>query len=456
MILPTQSMIEWGPMKNLRRHAAQLWLMVFCLGPFVVFGDEPDSRVAARVPLKDAFKDHFKIGAALNRSITTGAAFRRSQELVNQDIEAAKFHFNQIVPENDMKWQLIHPRPGVDGYNFGPADAFVEFGQKNHMEIAGHTLVWHSQTPAWVFEGNHEIRGAAEKSPDGNEAKKESERTPDTSDNGNPPGASGSGNQPGSRRGAGGRGGFGAFRGFDLNGPHASRDELLERMREHIHSVVARYKGKVKVWDVVNEALADNGPDVLRRSPWSVIIGPDFVAKAFEFAHEADPEAVLRYNDYGLENPGKRRKLIELIKSLKEQKIPVMAIGSQAHCNVSTTFEAMDQALAEIETLGLPIHITELDVNTATGGQRGTGAEIGNNTNVTQGGLVEDADKRLADAYAGLFRAFIKHKESVQIVTFWGVNDAVSWRAQGRPLLFDGNNRPKPAFEAVIQTAAGR
>jgi endo-1,4-beta-xylanase len=226
-------------------------------------------------------------------------------------------------------------------------------------------------------------------------------------------------------------------------------------MRDHIHTVVGRYKGRIKAWDVVNEALADGGTNVLRSSLWSEIIGPDFIAKAFHYAHEADPDAILRYNDYGLENPAKRQKLITLIKSLQEQKVPVHAIGSQAHLNLSTSFETMDRALTEMATLGLPIHITELDVNTAQGGQRNTGADITGNAATTQGGLVDDANRRLADAYAGVFQAFVKHRNSVKMVTFWGANDAVSWRAQGRPLLFDGNDQPKPAFDAVIKAAAG-
>jgi len=225
-------------------------------------------------------------------------------------------------------------------------------------------------------------------------------------------------------------------------------------MREHIHTVVGRYKGKVKTWDVVNEAIADGGgTNILRNSLWLQIIGPDFIAKAFQYAHEADPDAILRYNDYGLENPAKRKKLITLIKSLQAQKVPVHAIGSQAHLNVSIIFDTMDQSLTEIATLGPPIHITELDVNSAAGGQRGFGADIANNATTTQGGLVNDADKKLADAYAGIFRAFLKHRDSVKMVTFWGVNDANSWRAQGKPLLFDGNGQPKPAFEAVIAEA---
>jgi endo-1,4-beta-xylanase len=221
-------------------------------------------------------------------------------------------------------------------------------------------------------------------------------------------------------------------------------------MREHIHTVVGRYKGQVKVWDVVNEALADGGTNVLRNSLWLQIIGPDYIAKAFQYAHEADPGAILRYNDYGLENAAKRRKLITLIKSLREQGVPVHAIGSQAHVNVSITFETMDEALREIATLGLPIHITELDVTSTVEGQRGFGADIADNAAANQGGLVSDADRRQAEAYAGIFRAFLKHRDSVKLVTFWGANDGNSWRAQGRPLLFDSNSQPKPAFDAVI------
>jgi endo-1,4-beta-xylanase len=227
-------------------------------------------------------------------------------------------------------------------------------------------------------------------------------------------------------------------------------------MHDHIAAVVGRYKGKIKVWDVVNEAVADNDTNLLRNSLWLQIIGPDFIAKAFEYAHEADPDAILRYNDYGLESPGKRHKLITLIKSLQAEQVPVMAIGSQTHVSVSSpSFEAEDQSLTELETLGLPIHITELDVNGAQAGQRNAGADVANNSATTQGGLVDDATKRLADQYANLFRAFLKHKSSVKVVTFWGVNDGVSWRAQGRPLLFDGNDQPKPAFDAVIEAATG-
>ena len=386
------------------------------------------------ITLKDAFKEHFAVGTAVNRSMVTGTTFRRSPEQNANDVALIKEQFNQITAENDMKWQLIHPREGADGYDFGPADAFVNFGLSNQMQVVGHTLVWHSQTPNWVFAGTNPPPPSA------------TNAAPVTTANTNAAGT----NQPGRRRfGPGFGGGFGRY-----NGPRASRDELLQRMREHIHTVVGRYKGKVKVWDVVNEALADgDGTNVLRNSLWLEIIGPDFIAKAFQYAHEADPDAILRYNDYGLENPAKRKRLISLIKELQAQTVPVHAIGSQAHVNVSTTFETMDQSLTEMATLGLPIHITELDVNSAAGGQRGFGADISANASTTQGGLVSDADKKLADAYAGIFRAFLKHRDSVKMVTFWGANDANSWRAQGKPLLFDGNSQPKPAFDAVLAEA---
>jgi endo-1,4-beta-xylanase len=383
--------------------------------------------------LKDAFKDHFLVGTAINRNIAMGAGFRRSPEQVKQDVALVKAQFNQLVAENEMKWALIHPRPGPDGYDFGAADAFVNFGLSNQMHLAGHTLVWHSQTPNWVFAGTNP--------PPPGVTNTASRPFADT----NAPGTNRFGR---GRFGPGFGGGFGRF-----TGPRASREELLQRMREHIHTVVGRYKGKIKVWDVVNEALADNGTNILRTSLWTEIIGPDFIAKAFQYAHEADPDAILRYNDYSLENPEKRRKLIALIKSLQGQKVPVHAIGSQAHVNVSTTFEVMDQALTEMATLGLPIHITELDVNSAQGGQRSFGADIANNAATTEGDLVSDVDRKLADAYAGIFRAFLKHDQSVAVVTFWGPNDANSWRASGKPLLFDGNSQPKPAFHAVIAEA---
>ena len=384
--------------------------------------------------LKSAYKHHFYVGVAINRTIATSTAVQadnvnRNMQQVERDVALVKEQFNQLSPENDLKWEIIQPYEGPTGYNFGPADAYVNFGISNHMYIVGHTLIWHSQTPSWAFGPSNA-----------------------------PPPADWNPNQP-TARGRGGFGGGGFGGGFGRGGgggPRATREQLLQRMHDHITTVVGRYKGKIKVWDVVNEAIADGGTNILRVSPWSQIIGPDFIAKAFQYAHEADPKAILRYNDYSLENPAKRKKLITLIKSLQAQHVPVMAIGSQTHVSVSSpSFEQEDKALTELETLGLPIHITEFDVNSAQGGQRNTSGDVAANATTTQGGLVSNSDKRLADAYAGLFRAFLKHDKYVKVITFWGVNDGVSWRASGRPLLFDANDQPKPAFDAVIRVATG-
>lgn len=396
-------------------------------------GESADKRT-----LKEAYQNHFLIGTAINRghatgNTTAGGFLSRDQGKLDADVALVKAQFNQIAPENDLKWASIHPREGAEGYNFGPADAFVNFGLSNHMYVIGHTLVWHSQTPNWVFQGTNPPPAAT---------RVESTPVPASTN------AFGT-NGPGRGRVGGGfgRGGY--------TGPRASRDELLQRMHDHIHSVVGRYKGQIKAWDVVNEAIADGSTNLLRSSLWLEIIGPDFIAKAFEFAHEADPDAILRYNDYGLENPVKRRKLITLIKSLQDKKVPVMAIGTQTHVSVSSpTFEGLDEELTELETLGLPIHVTELDVNSAQSGQRATSADVAANAAATQGGLVDEANQRLVTQYGNLFHAFVKHRNSVKMVTFWGVNDAVSWRANGKPLLFDGNDQPKPAFAAVIAEAS--
>jgi endo-1,4-beta-xylanase len=329
--------------------------------------------------LKDAFKSCFMIGVALNQ--------RQFTEKDTNGATLVKRHFNSISPENVMKWESIHPRPGPEGYNFEAADRYVEFGEKNGMYIVGHTLVWHSQTLRWVFQG------------EGTNA--------------------------------------------------VTREELLNRMRDHIHTVVGRYKGRIKAWDVVNEALNDDGS--LRRSPWYRIIGEDYIAKAFEYAHEADPAAELRYNDYSIENEPKRNGVIALVKKLQAQKVPISGLGSQAHANLTWPgAELLDSALTAFADLGIPISITELDVNAAETGQRSQSADVSQNAQAGGGGVADDANQKLADQYASLFRVFLKHRQNIKLVTFWGVTDRDSWRRFGKPLLFDAQCQPKRAFDAVI------
>ncbi|MGA2181449.1 MAG: endo-1,4-beta-xylanase [Bryobacteraceae bacterium] len=341
--------------------------------------------------LKDAFKGAFLIGAAVN-----------AQEFGGKDAELITAQFNSISPENDLKWEKIHPEP--DRYNFGPADRYVAFGEQHHMYIVGHCLVWHSQTPAWVFH--------------------------------------------------------------DDKGNRLTRDALLARMRDHIHTVVGRYKGRIQSWDVVNEALDEDG--AMRQSPWLKIIGPDYIAKAFQFAHEADPAAILTYNDYALENEAKRKGALELIRSLKEQGVPVSEVGNQGHDHMDwPSTDAEDATIAAFGALGVKVAITEFDINVLPQATRQQTADVSlsvearKELNPYPNGLPDAMQEALAKRYAGLFAVFMKHRDVVARVTFWGVTDGGSWLnnwpVKGRtnyPLLFDRGGQPKPAFDAVVRAVA--
>ncbi len=349
----------------------------------------------APVTLKDAFKDSFAMGVAVND--------RQFTEQDTNGVALIVSQFNAIAPENALKWEKVHPRSGTNGYNFAPADAYVAFGEKHHMLIVGHTLAWHSQTPPWVFRDDS---------------------------------------------------------GRQLQGTNAEdRQILLDRLHEHIQTVVGHYKGRIKIWDVVNEALNDSSSlsdtNMLRaNSPWVRILGTEFIVKAFQWAHEADPDCILRYNDYSIENEPKRKRLIVLIKMLQEQHVPVMAIGSQTHANLIWPSEKLeDEALTDIAKLGLPIHVTEMDVDGSQRGQRNQSADVAQNAQAGGGGVVDSADQKLADQYASLFRVFMKHRKDIKLVTLWGVTDKDSWRRFGNPLLFDGEWHPKAAFDSVVKEA---
>ena len=366
------------------------------MGLAICFSGCVTHRAAAPATLQGAFRKDFSIGVAVNERQFTGQDSNGVAIIVSQ--------FDSVSPENVLKWGSVHPRPGPDGYDFTAADAYVAFGEKHHMLIVGHTLVWHSQTPAWVFRDEN---------------------------------------------------------GRSLEGTNAAdRALLLQRLHDHITTVVGRYRGRIQVWDVVNEALNDSSSlsdtNLLRqRSPWVRILGDEFIIKAFEWAHAADPHAILRYNDYSIENEPKRKRLIALIKMLQAQHVPVMAIGSQTHANLNwPSPELEDAALTDIAKLGLPIHITELDVNAAQAGQRNQSADVSQNAQAGGGGVVDAANQKLADQYSNLFRVFLKHRKNIKLVTFWGVTDRDSWRRFGSPLLFDQDGKPKKAFQAVMQTAS--
>lgn len=348
------------------------------------------SSAAAQPSLKDAFKDHFLIGAALDKS-----------QFGEKNAALIKAQFNSITPENVMKWEKIHPQPGV--YEFALADRFVDFGVRNGMFVIGHTLVWHQQTPDWVFEN-----------PDG---------TP------------------------------------------LGRDALLERMRDHIHTVVGRYKGRIKGWDVVNEALEENG--ALRGSRWRSIIGDDFIQKAFEYAHEADPLAELYYNDFSLENAAKREGAVQLVHRLKQAGVSIHGVGIQEHVNLRwPALTELENTITALGRSGVKVMITELDVDMLSGKDNSGNADIsrretaGPETLPGSKTLSDELQQKLAGRYRDLFGVYLKHRDVVSRVTFWGVCDGDSWLNNcpipGRanhPLLFDRESRPKPALEAVIEAA---
>jgi endo-1,4-beta-xylanase len=342
--------------------------------------------------LKDAFRDAFMVGTALSP--------KQFNEMDSANVALVKSQFNQISPENVLKWEVVHPQPTT--FNFTPSDAFVAFGEKNGMTVVGHTLVWHSQTPRWVFE--------------------------------------------------------------DAAGQPLTRDALLARMKDHIDNVVGRYKGRIKGWDVVNEALNEDG--TMRQSPWLRIIGDDFAVKAFEYAHAADPAAELYYNDYNLATPTKRDGAIALVKRIRAAGIPVAAIGSQDHHKLDWPSAALvDSMFMAFRAAGVHGNVTELDIdvlpravaaNTADVGVRVQG---GPSMNPYTAGLPDSVQKQLAKRYGDMFAVYMKHRDIIDRITFWGATDADSWLngwpVRGRtnhPLLFDRQNRPKPAFDAVMQS----
>ena len=347
----------------------------------------------AQTTLKEAFQNDFLIGAALNP-----AQFCESNAI---EVAIVKKQFNSISPENVLKWESIHSKPGT--YDFTLADRYVDFGVRNKMFIIGHTLIWHHQTPDWVFQ--------------------------------------------------------------DAHGKPVTRKVLLARMREHIFTVVGRYRGKIGGWDVVNEAL--NADGTLRNSPWRKIIGDDYIARAFEYAHEADPSAELYYNDYALEHKRKRTGAVELIKKLQAQGVKISGVGLQGHYSLGEPSAAqVDETISTFEKLGLKVMITELDVNVLPSPGHALSAEVSERYRMSAGlnpytnGLPNAAQQQLAHRYAELFSVFLKHRASVSRVTFWGVTDADSWLNDwpipGRtsyPLLFDRDGQPKPAFDAVLKTA---
>lgn len=300
-----------------------------------------------------------------------------------------KKQFNSITAENAMKMGSLQPKEGQ--FDWKNSDAIVNFAAKNGIRIRGHALCWHEQTPSWLFK--------------------------------------------------------------DDRGLQVTKEVLLERLKTHIFTVVNRYKGQIYAWDVVNEAIDDNPSNFLRESPWFKICGEEFIAKAFEYAHMADPKAKLYYNDYNSERPEKRDKIYKLLKKLISKGVPIDGVGLQAHWSLEEP--SMDHLVQSIElysSLGLQIQITELDVSIYPWEKEKRALRPG------EKGIYSPAvEQQQIARYDMFFKVFRDYKKVIKGVTFWNISDRKTWLDEypvmGRknfPLLFDINLQPKKAYWQVI------
>jgi endo-1,4-beta-xylanase len=348
--------------------------------------------------LKDAFKDDFYIGVALSLNQISGNE-PNATALVQE-------HFNSITPENILKWEEVHPEPNK--YNFEAADRYVAFGQTHKMHIVGHTLVWHLQTPDWVFQ--------------------------------------------------------------DRTGKPLNREALLCRMKEHIFTVMGRYKGRIHGWDVINEAVDADGQ--LRKNKWLEIIGEDYLVKAFEYARKADPNAQLYYNDYDSEIRLKCAGIVRLIEYLQSNGVRLDGVGIQGHWFLDRPpIDEIESSIVALSKPGVRLMVTEMDISVLPFFPIDSPAvdlssfdpEIQKKLNPYPEALPDSVQKDLADRYAELFSLFHKHRDKFSRVTFWAVHDGQSWRSyipvRGRteyPMLFDRHCKPKPAFDAVVNIVQGK
>ncbi len=319
--------------------------------------------------LKDAYKDYFMIGVAVNQRNVTNA----------EQMALIKKEFNSITCENDMKPEPTEPQEGK--FNWENADRIANFARQNGIKLRGHCLMWHSQIGRWMYSDN------------------------------------------------------------------PTKEVFFQRMRNHINAIVSRYKDVVYCWDVVNEAMTDDpkAEDPYRQSPLYKIAGDEFIAKAFQYAREADPKALLFYNDYNECDPVKSQRIYEMVKKMKDAGVPIDGIGMQGHYNIYGPTEAdIDAAITKYKSIVKHIHVTELDIR--------VNEEMGGQLQFSRDGVtVSDTIKQnLADQYARVFGVFRKHKDVIDCVTFWNLSDRDSWLgARNYPLPFDENYQPKMAYDYI-------
>lgn len=335
--------------------------------------------------LKEYYKDHFAIGAAIDTS------YQSYSSLLTK-------HFSSVTAEDQMKFDALQPTEG--NFTYGTADAMVNFAVQNGIQVRGHALVWHRQTPSWVFSG--------------------------------------------------------------------TSAQVLARMKNHITKVMQHFQGKVKIWDVVNEAIMDDGSYRTNNegqdqsSGWYGQLGESYIAEAFKAARAADPQAKLYYNDFYNYHPVRRQAIYELLAGLIEDGVPIDGVGLQAHLNLKPgtdpteqsyyqTVENMEEAIEMYSSLGLDVQITEMDLSLYLRGITYTPDMFYTPDKVTEEVLGEQAAR-----YEEFFTMYRKHSDVISSVSLWGISDDNTWLSEfssGRkdfPLLFDGQKQPKPAFWAVV------
>ena len=333
--------------------------------------------------LKDAYRDYFSVGVAVNKRNVS----------IPQQMALVRQQFNSMTAENDMKPASVHPAEGV--WNWGAADSIANFARQAGIKLRGHCLCWHAQFADWMFT--------------------------------------------------------------DKKGRPVKKEVFYQRLREHIHTVVNRYKDVVYCWDVVNEAISDNPRGEFRDGKWQPgspyrdsrhyqLCGDEFIAKAFEYAHEADPNALLFYNDYNECEPGKRDRIYDMVKKMQQQGVPIHGIGMQGHYNIyGPSEEEIDAAISKYSQIVKHIHVTELDVR--------TNAEMGGQLRFSHGEQKPLAPYLQAlqnDQYNRIFRVFRKHRDVIDCVTFWNLSDSDSWLGvDNHPLPFDEHYKAKPVYRII-------
>jgi endo-1,4-beta-xylanase len=335
--------------------------------------------------LGDYYSNHFAVGAAIDTGYNNYAAVLTK-------------HFNSVTAEDQMKFDALQPSEG--NFSYGTADQMVNFAVQNGMAVRGHALVWHRQTPSWVFSG-----------------------TP---------------------------------------------AQVLSRMKNHIQNVMQHFQGKVAVWDVVNEAIMDDGnfrtnnEEAGQESGWYGALGESYIAEAFTAARAADPSAKLFYNDYYNYHPVRRQAIYNMLSEMIDAGVPIDGVGLQTHLNLEPgtdpneqsyhqTVENLEEAITMYSSLGLDVQITEMDISVYLRGIQYTPDMF-----YTPETFTPALQEQQAERYGQFFEMFRSHSDLISSVTFWGISDNNTWLSEfdsGRqdfPLLFDAQLQPKPSFWAVV------